>query len=256
MSAVSYLLGAPPAAELRGGDCRARDLHQGRNVHGPHRFAVTTHCRISNGLLRLTVGASGAAPSLTVEAYRGAVTIGDLYVDLYSDLYGGTLSAPAWQAMGTITLDSPSLSALLTGVRIVRLTAERVTIRLASPLIGDAFVTLRRGFRAFSVQHGNTRRSVVTTTRRIRWTDTPSPVGTATTARVEETSPAIDGFPRFVAALDLATANAGAFSMTTTATRRARFGAGIGTAAARDTPGDIHAQLADNTRARIVLVGS
>ena len=77
MTTATYPLGRPPAAAKRGGDCRARDLDQGRNVHGPHRFAATTHCQISNGMLRLTVGASGTAPALTVEARRGRVTVED-----------------------------------------------------------------------------------------------------------------------------------------------------------------------------------
>jgi len=256
VTTVAYALGKPPSAVNRGGDCRARDLTQARNVYGPHRFATTTDCRISNGLIRFTVGATGVAPALTMEAYRGAVTIGDALSDTLSDTLPGSLSSTSWQSMGVITLDSPALSAVLTGVRIVRVTAEAITIRLRAPLMADAFVTLRRGFRAISVQHGSTRPPLVSTTRRIRWTDSPSPVGTATTGRVEETSPATDGFPRFVASHDLATANAGAFSMTTTATNHARFGAGIGTTNARDTTADLHAQLADNSRPELVLVSS
>ncbi|HEX7135395.1 MAG TPA: hypothetical protein VF228_22660, partial [Iamia sp.] len=77
MTVIAYPLGHPRAAASRGGDCRARDLDQARNVHGPHRFAVSTHCQISNGMLRLTVGAAGAAPSLTVECWRPALPIGD-----------------------------------------------------------------------------------------------------------------------------------------------------------------------------------
>jgi len=255
VSTVAYLLGTPRTAANQGGDCRARDLAQARNVHGPHRFAATTDCKISNGLLRLTVGATGAAPSLTVEARRGVVTVSDALSDTLTDTLPGSMSTASWQAMGTITIDSPAVSALLTGVRIVRVSAEAVTIRLVAPLMGDAFVTLRRGFRAVSITHGSARRAI-SVTRRVRWTDTVAPVGTAGAGRVEETAPAYDGFPRFVAALDPATANAGAFSMTTTANTHARFGAGVGTTNTRDTVADIHAQLADNSRPTLELVSA
>jgi hypothetical protein len=253
MTTVAYTLGTPRIAAERGGDCHARDLDQGRNVHGPHRFAATTDCRINNGLLRLTVGASGAAPTLTVEAWRGRVVIGDTYSDTYSDTYGGEYSTPAWFAMGTLTIDSPSVSALLTAVRIVRINPEALTIRLVAPLMADAFVTLKRGERHCHIQHGSTRSPLVTTTRRVHWTAAPSPVGTARTGRVEEVTPEIAGFPRYVGAIDPVTVDAGAFSLTTTAVTRARFGAGVATYATKDKTADLHRQLGNASRPRLVV---
>jgi hypothetical protein len=248
-----YALGTPRAAASRGGDVRARDLDQTRNVHGVHRFAATTHCQINNGLIRLTLGATGAAPALTVEAWRGAVTIGDTYVDTYADLYGGTTSTPAWLAMGVLTIDSPTVTALLTAVRLVAITAESLTLRLIAPAIRDAFVTLRRCSPMVWVQHGSTRPPFVDTDRRIRWTASPSPVGPSRAGRVEEPAPAIDGMSRFVAALDRVTTDTGAFSVTAASTISARLGAGVGAQREGTWPDQLHRQLGDVSRPRIVV---
>lgn len=170
MTAASYPLERPPAAALRGGDCRARDLNQGRNVHGGHRFATPAHCRIDNGLLRLTLSAAGTTPALTIQARRGAVVIGDVYEDVYSDLYGGSIATPSWLGVGTITIDSLSVTVLLTAVRLVRISAESLTLRLVAPAMRDAFVTLRRGEPMIRIQHGSTRPPFVDTDRRVRFT--------------------------------------------------------------------------------------
>lgn len=255
MTTATYALGRPHPAALRGGDCRARDLNQARNVHGPHRFAASTHCQITNGLLRLTVGASGAAPSLAVEVWRGRVTVGDVYEDIYTDTYGGSIGTPAWFAVGTITIDSTLLTALLTAVRVVRITPEAVTVRLVTPVMADAFVTLRRGERMIHVQHGSTRAPTVSTSRRVRWTGSPSPTGTTSAQLVQEASPAVglDGLFRFVGAIDTATVNASAFSSTASGVTTARFGAGVGTYAPRDGAFDLHNQLADASRPQLVV---
>lgn len=253
MTVATYALGRPHPAASRGGDCRARDLNQTRNVHGPHRFAATTHCQITNGMLRLTVGASGAAPSLTVEAWRGRVTIGDTFEDVYVDGYGGTVATPAWMAMGTITIDSPAVSALLTAARITRLTPEAITIRLVAPLMGDAFVTLRRGERQVRIQHGSTRSPVITTSRRVRWTATPALVAVTRLTRVEEAWPAVDGLRRYVGALGTVTPTASTFSAATASVSSARFGAGVGTSTIGDRTIDMHRQLCDISRPRLVV---
>lgn len=253
MTVVSYPLGTPPPAALHGGDCRARDLSQGRNVHGPHRFAATTDCRISNGMLRLTVGATGGAPTLTVEGWRGRVTVGDVYVDTYSDTYGGSIGTPAWLAMGTIAIDSPSVAALLTGVRLTKCTPEVVILHLVAPAMDDAFVVLRRGETHVRIQHGSIRGALVDTDRRLRWTASPSPVGTASTGRVEELAPVIDGAPRYIGSVDPVTANAGAFSLTAASVTMARFGAGFGAYSSRNRPAHLHGQLGDASRPKLVL---
>ena len=252
MTVASHALGRPSAAASRGGDCRARDLDQERNVHGPHRFAATTHCQIDNGMIRLTVGASGFAPSLTVEARRGRVTINDFYTEEYEDTYGGETSVPEWLACGVLAIDSPAVSALLTAVQLVRINPEALTIRLVGPLMADAFVTLHRGRRHVDIQHGRTR-SGGATTRRIRLTDTPAPVGTAALGRVEEVSPAFDGFPRFVGSTDPVTTDAGAFSLTTASVITAEFSVGVGTYATLDKPVDLHRQSGNASRPRVVV---
>ena len=249
---LTYDLGTPRSAEDRGGDCRARDLNQSRNVHGLHRFAATTHCQINNGMLRLTVGATEVAPSLTVDAFTGHRSIDDVFWDTFDDVFPGSYSGSEWSAMGTITLDSSLLTALLTGVQIVRLTPERVTIRLISPVMADAYVTLRRGEPMIRIQHGATRAPLVSTSRRVRWTDTGL-TGSAGTGRVTETAPLTNNFARFVAATGSASSNAGAFSVTSTGVTSAGFGAGVGTAEYGTTVADLHGQLADASRPLLVV---
>lgn len=253
MTVESYYLGRPLPAPIRGGDCRARDLGQGRNVKGMHRFVSPNHCQISNGLLRLSVGSAGLVPVLTVEGRRGVVTVGDVYVDTYADLYGGGLSTPEWVAMGDLTIDSPSVAAVLTGVQLSAVSDESVTIRLVAPLIGDAWVTLERGMRHASIQHGRSRGKLVNTARRLRWTASPSLIGTASVGRVEEVSAATDGFLRFVASIDAVTTDAGAFSITASSVTTADMGAGIGTFASHDQPADLHAQLGDDSMPELVV---
>lgn len=253
MTVATYALGRPRPAASRGGDCRAYDLHEGRTITGPHVFAAPLHCRIINGLLRVSSGNVGTAPSLAVEAWSGAVTIDDTYDDVYDDTYGGDTADAGWVAMGTVVIDSATDLALLTKVRLVRVNPEAVTIEMVAAGMANAFVTLRRGERHVRIQHGSTRPPQVTTQRRVRWTASPSPAGTATVQRVEETAPTIDGLPRYVGAIDPATPDAGAFSLTTPAVIVARFGAGVGTAAAGDRPGDLHGQLGDASRPRIVV---
>ncbi len=258
MTTVAYALGRPRPAVSRGGDCRAHDLDQDEDVFDErYRFAATTHCRIANGMLRLTVGASGAAPSLTVEAWRGRVVMGDVYEDTYTDTYGGSYSTPEWIAMGTVTIDSPSVAVLLTAVRPVRLDAEGVTIRLVAPLMRDAFVALRRGERMCRIQHGSSRPPFVDTDRRIRWTAAPSPVGTAAAGRVEEVTAAagLDGMSRLVASIDPVTTNAGDFSVTAASVTTARFGAGVGGHATHDHPLDYHRQLGGDVIWSEIVIG-
>ncbi len=251
---VSYALGRPRAAVSRGGDCRAYDIAQARNVHGPHRFAAPSGCRLLNGLLRVTVGASGAAPALTVEAYRGRTTVGDVFVDVFHDLFGGSESAATWAAIGTLTIDSPSVSALLSGVQVASINPEAVTVRLVSPLMADAFVTLRRGEPFVRIHHGDTRANpLVDIDRRVRFTASPSLVGSAVGPRVEEPAAVIAGVFRWVGAMDAATADAGAFSITASSTTSARFGAGAATSNLLDTPSSQHAQLGDASRTAMVV---
>jgi hypothetical protein len=253
MTTVACALGRPRAAASRRGDCHALDLGQDdRLIIGPHRFAATTHCRIDNGLLSVTVGASGAAPTLTIEGHRPATTTGDVFVDTFHDVFGGTHTPREWLDLGTLTIDSPSVSALLTAVRLVDINPEAVTIRLVAPLMADAFVTLRRGERMVHVQHGDTRSPVADVDRRVRLTDSPSPVGTAAIGRVQEGAAAHQGFPRWIGAIDPVTANAGAFSLTAASVTTARFGAGAGTYSVGDTPGSSHAQLGNSSRPGMV----
>lgn len=251
MTVVSYPIGSPLPAPLRGGDCRARDLSLRRNVHGPHRFALPDHCKFGNGIIRATVGAAGTAPAVTVEAYVGVETVDDFFVDIYHDLYGGIAEDQGWETSATITIDSPSVAAVLTEVRTVLISAEIVILRLVAPLMGDAYVTLRRGETMVRVLHGE-RREGIDIDRRVRLTASPSPVGVSPVAgRVQESGVAIGEFSRFVAALDPTTADIGAFSLTASSVTSARFGAGVGTNDDLTTSADLHGQLLSITRQRI-----
>lgn len=250
MTVVAYALGRPRPAASRGGDCRAHDLDQARNVHGPHRFAASTHCRISNGIIRATSGASGVAPSLVLEAYRPAHVTGDTFTSTFHTTWGGIMSDDGWEPLGTVTVDSPSVTALLTAVRLDWIDPERVTLRLVAPLMGDAFVTLRRGERMLRIAHGS-RRAGVDIDRRVRLTASPSPTGSApASSRVAETGGTVGSWVRFVASLDTTTANTGAFSLTAPSVVVARFGIGAATSDALDTAADMHKQLRDSSRAR------
>jgi hypothetical protein len=255
VTVATYVLGRPRPARSRGGDCYAHDLRTGPitarpHVHGPHRFRNPEDCAIQNGLLRLFVNA-GSSPSLSLQVRRGRVIVDDFYVDTYVDLYSGAYSDPEWLDAGVVMIDSPSVGVVMTGVRLVDVNPEKVTIKLLAPLINDAFVTLHRGWRSFRIQHGNDSLAVpapVSVIRRVRLTDTPSPVGLAKTGRVEEPTSVIAGMYRFVASTDIVTADAGAFSVTSAAVTSADFGVGVGTATTRDRPFNLHQQFGDASR--------
>lgn len=245
---VSYALGTPRTATQRGGDCRARDLRLGRNVLGGHRFAVTSDCRISNGLVQATLGASGIAGALTIAAYRGEVTIEDYYADIYDDVYAGSTSVPDWHGMGVVTLDSPDVTALLTAVVVHHRSPESITLRLVVPAMADAYVILRRGERMLRIQHGEPRAGLVDIDRRIRWTDTLNPVGTAYPGRVQEDAPAVEGFPRVIGCRGAVDTYPSLFSLVAPSVRSATFLAGVATSRVKDRPADYLAHLGTEFR--------
>lgn len=251
MTAAGYALGRLRPGASRGGDCHVNDLHTGQRWDGPHGFAAPEHCQLDNGLLRLTVPAAGTAPALSIEARRGRVVVGDTLSNTLSNTLPGSRAVPAWIAMGVLTVDSPDVTALLTGVRLVRINPEVVIVRLVAPLMADAFITLRRGWRSVGIHHGSTRPPFADIGRRISLSDSPAPVGTAFPGRVEEMDPATASFPRFVASIDPVTVDAGAFSVTAGSVTTARFTAGVGTYALRDRPGHLHKQYGDASRADI-----
>ena len=252
MTAESHALGRLVAASRSGDRPRARDLDQGHNVyHRGYRFADTTHCQISNGMIRLTVGESGDVPTLHAEAWRGETTAGDVFDDVFDDTFGGSLSTPEWLDLGAIIIDSPSTATTLTAVRLIRISPFALTIRLVAPTMADAFVTLRRGERMVHIQHGSTRPPLVDIDRRVRLE--PAPSGASAVQRVQEDFAAYQGFPRWIGAIDPATVNAGAFSLTAPSTISARFGVGAGTYGTADSPGASHAQLGNAARPRLAV---
>lgn len=255
MSVATYQIHLPPAPNKRGGDCRARDLTRGWNIYGPHRFPATTACRIGNGMIRATVGLTGVPTRLTIEALRGSVTVGDYLSDILSDTLGGGLSTRAWFSLGTLVLDSASEVGNLTRLQLFRISLERVTLRLVDSVLGDIYVTIRRGERMCRVQHGSVRNAHVSD-RRIRWIDDAGITGhidSHWTSQVEEVLPRVAGFPRFLISTEATTPSAGSFSLTATDSTVVRFGAGVGTFDDEDRPTDAHAQMADNSRPRQVV---
>ncbi len=256
MTVRTYVLGHPRPAPSRGGDCYAHDLTTGPitdrpHVHGPHRFRNPEDCAIQNGLLRLSVNA-GSPPSLSMQVRRGrSVILDDVYVDTYDDLYGGVYSTPEWFDAGVVVIDSPDVSAVLTGVRLVDVSAEKVTIRLLASLMDDAYVTLHRGWRSARIQHGDDARAIpapASVARRVRLTDTPDPDGYAVAGRVEERYAVIGGMYRFVASTDAVTTDEDEFSVTSAAVTVADFGVGVGVASTADRPFNLHQQLGDASR--------
>lgn len=255
---ITYDLGLPKAANLRGGDVRARDTTQARKVFGPHRFAGSGDLKVSNGLLRLTVDVAGAFPSVIVSAYTAgaltsaATTYTTTTVYDATTLYFDDIYAHLWTAMGSVIFDSPAVSASLASAHLVSLTPERATICLISTAIANVYVTLRRGERMLRIQHGSTRPPFLTLDRRVRWG--PPPAGVAVFARVSEDVPAVANSPRFIATESSdATVSGPAFSITVPAARSASFGAGVGTVGERNTPADMHGQLFDSSRATLTV---
>lgn len=245
-----YALGTPRTAAQRGGDVRARDMTRARNVYGPHRFAATDDLRLSNGMIRVTVGPSGAVPTLTVEVYTGGFTVDDFLSNTLSDTLEGTFSPSAWAAMGTVTIDSTAVTAVLTGARLVRVSPESATVRLVSSALRDIFITLRRGERMIRIQHGSTRPPTIFTARRVRWTGV---AGTTSSGRVVETTPALAGFPRTLLSLHNVTASGTSpMSLTTPSFRTAYFGAGVATSNSYESASDLHRQLSRVSRTQLL----
>lgn len=148
--------GSPPSwVSLRGGDCRAYDVSEGRAVYGPsHPFAEPSDLVLENGPTRWWLGSRGIVPYFTVM----------VFVD------------GAWQQCGCVVLADETTGPQLDGARLVTVTPDRVTAALRVRDIGEVFVTLKRGERMLRVQHGSTRAPTVSTTRRIGWLGTPPTV--------------------------------------------------------------------------------
>lgn len=136
----------------RGGDCRAYDRREEREVFGPsHPLVAPTDLVITNGLLRAWVGARGLPPYLQVQAF----------------------AAGEWREIGYLQLSDPTEgSIVLTSARLVRVTPEAVSIAIGLQGQGEALLTLRRGERMFQVQHGGAR-TRLTATRQVSWSGVP-----------------------------------------------------------------------------------
>lgn len=151
----------PSWARYRGGDVRAYDRSEEREVFGPsHPFRTPTDLAVTNGLLRVWIGPRGNMPYLHVAAW----------------------SAGAWKEMGTVLLGVPAAAgSTLLGARLVRCTPDVATVALIVDTLGDVFVTLRRGHRHLSISHGAGRPPLVTGARRVGWWGGPPGASTNVT---------------------------------------------------------------------------
>lgn len=143
---------APAWLTMRGGDCRAFDRREGREVYGPsHPLVAPTDLIITNGVIRAWFGPRGMPPYLQVQAVGG----------------------DGWQEIGYIHLADPTgTSVLLTSVRLVRVTPESVAVAVGIQDQGNAIVTLHRGERMFRIRHGGGR-TRVSCVRQVRWAGLP-----------------------------------------------------------------------------------
>lgn len=129
----------------RGGDVRAHDLRDGRNVYGPgHHFRVEQDIRLTNGLLRADLGPRNEAARLSISAYKGG----------------------AWRTMGYLYLSETNT---LAGARIVSVTPERAVLSLQVRNEGEATVRLHRGERGLRITHGSLRSPTVPAARFVKW---------------------------------------------------------------------------------------
>ncbi len=138
-------VGIPQWVSKRGGDVRAYDLRENRNVLGPaHHFRVEEDIRLTNGLLRADCGPRNVAPYLTISVYKGG----------------------AWRAMGYLYLADVDT---LAGARLVSVTPERAVLALSVRNEGTVFIHLYRGERGVRVVHGAVRDPSVVAARLIQW---------------------------------------------------------------------------------------
>lgn len=138
----------------RGGDCRAFDRREGREVFGPsHPLVVPTDLVITNGLVRIWVGPRGLPPYVQVQALAGG----------------------EWREVGYVHLAVPtSRSVVLASARLTRVTPEAVSVALSVRGQGDVTVTLRRGERMLQLEHGTTGPARVLAGRHVRWAGVPA----------------------------------------------------------------------------------
>lgn len=143
---------APGWVTMRGGDCRAFDRREGREVYGPsHPLVAPTDLVITNGVIRAWFGPRGMPPYLQVQA----------------------VADDEWQEVGYIHLADPTgTSALLTSVRLVRVTPDSAAVAVGIQDQGEAMVTLHRGERMFRIRHGGSR-TRVSCDRQVRWAGLP-----------------------------------------------------------------------------------
>lgn len=146
--------GNPPEwVEQRGGDVRAYDRRSGRSVWGPsHPFQEPSDVILTNGLIRLRVGARGVLPYVDVHAFRDGL----------------------WRHTGHLILGNlGSTTQVLVGARLERLTTDVGVVALDVPEVSPLRLELRRGERMIRVASGSQFESSDFINRHIRWDGTP-----------------------------------------------------------------------------------
>lgn len=119
---------APEWVTDRTFDVRLYDRREEREVYGPHTFAEPADIEMRNGLMRVQVGPRGVAPYLWARAWR----------------------AGAWRDVGCIGLERFVYDRLYSA-RLLHVNPERATVAVTADGIGDAHITLVRGWRGVIV---------------------------------------------------------------------------------------------------------
>lgn len=118
--------GVPGWVTKRGGDCRFFDRTDGWEVYGPHPFATTTDCQITNGLVRAWLGGRMLPAYLHVEAFDGTT----------------------WQEIGTRQFGGHRLLR----ARMAKVTPDVAILKFTLEAVGDITVTLQRSERQFRIE--------------------------------------------------------------------------------------------------------
>lgn len=140
----------PTWASLHGGDVRAFDRSEDREVFGPsHPFERTSDLLVTNGMVRFWIGNRGLIPWLNVAAFRSG----------------------EWREMGVVSL-APTAGALA-GARLIRCTPDEATVALSVRTTGAVHVTLRRGERMIRLGIGPERSPSTSYARTLAWDAMP-----------------------------------------------------------------------------------
>lgn len=143
----------PPAwVTQRGGDVRAFDLGDGRDVYGPGHVFGSGDLMLTNGMIRATVIEDFAQPQLHLEAFN----------------------AGTWTDFGYVQFSADGVTGVvIREVAIKAITPEAATVRIELQGLGASYVVLRRGERMVRLQHGEN--GALSALRFVDWSEAGPP---------------------------------------------------------------------------------